>query len=139
MARALGDSKYLDATVNEGDDYVYVCQRPGCTRFFVPWLPEVYSFEEQARWLIAEDRFREGAPLVVRCPQHISNKAMKYTIGLTPEKRVWRDRMAEEDWPIHQAWSPLTPFPMEPGLLWTEDGHISVPRRGRNGKKRRTI
>lgn len=99
------------------DDYVYVCQKPECTRFFAPWMDEAYPYEEQARWLVASRR-TDTDVTIVRCPQHISRKALATTIGYTKENRAWAEQAAEEDLPTHEAWSPLTPYPLDPRLLF---------------------
>lgn len=123
---------YMDfmPKVQVGDDYVYVCQARGCTRFMVPWMPEAYTPEEQDRWLIAPHR--HNGMLIVRCPQHISHDILKSTIGATKQNIRWMKRSQVDDLPTDRAWSPITPYPLNPRLLWTDDGHLSVRFTGRS-------
>jgi hypothetical protein len=114
-----------------GDEYVYVCQMPGCTRFMVPWLPEAYTPEGQDRWLIAPYRHDLNI-LVVRCPQHISQRALRWTIGMHHTVMEWAQRVKEEDRETNERWSPATPYPLDPRLMWTDDGRLSVSLKGRS-------
>lgn len=114
-----------------GDEYVYVCQMKGCTRFLVPWLPEAYTPEEQDRWLIAPYRHDHDI-LIVRCPQHISDRALRMSIGTHHTVREWAKTVKEEDRETHERWSPATPYPLDPRLMWTDDGRLSVSLRGRS-------
>ena len=107
--------------VEPWDEHVYVCQYKECTRFFVPWLTEAYPFDEQARWLVAPLR-ADNRALVVRCPQHITESALRKSIGYNKENRQWAEISAEEDLPTHEAWSPVTPYPLDPRLLFGDDG-----------------
>ena len=114
-----------------GDEYVYVCQMPRCTRFMVPWLPEQYSLEEQDRWLIAPYRHDKDL-LIIRCPQHISGVALSRTIGVHHTVRDWALRVKEEDRETNDRWSSVTPYPLDPRLMWTNDGRLSVSLKGRS-------
>ena len=120
------------------DEYVYVCQARKCTRFMVPWMPEAYTIEEQDRWLIAPHRL-DTSFLIIRCPQHINEDPLRRTLGYNRRTREWAARMKEEDRETNDRWSPVTPYPVDPRLLWTDDGHLSVSIRGRsNMAARRT-
>lgn len=114
-----------------GDEYVYVCQQPRCTRFMVPWLLEAYPPEEQDRWLIAPYR-HDHEVLIVRCPQHISHMSLKMSIGIHKTTLEWAKKVRLEDKDTHERWSPATPYPLDPRLMWTEDGRLSVSLRGRS-------
>lgn len=117
--------------VAPGDDYVYVCQMPKCTRFMVPWMPEAYPPEEQDRWLIAPYRHDHDV-LIVRCPQHISQRVLRWTIGTHSTVLAWAAQAKEDDRETHEKWSPATPYPLDPRLMWTNDGRLSVSLRGRS-------
>ena len=117
--------------VAPGDDYVYVCQAKDCTRFFVPWLSEQYTIEEQDRWLVAPHK-NDLSILIVRCPQHISTSALSATIGATPGNISWAERVKEEDRETNEKWSPATPYPLDPRLMWTSTGRLSVSFKGRS-------
>ena len=117
-------------SVAVGDEFVYVCQAKNCTRFMVPWLPEAYTYEEQDRWLIAPHRLNHDL-LIVRCPQHISTVALRSTIGRHPDHIAWAKQAKIDDAPTHANWSPATPYPIDPRILWTADGRLSYRRRRR--------
>lgn len=119
--------------VEAWDEYVYVCQKSGCTRFFVPWMREAYSYEQQTRWLVAPRRGQEQV-IVVRCPQHITESALRQTVGYNKETREWAERAKLSDLPDNEAWSPLTPYPLDPRLLFGSDGRLAVSLSGRTSK-----
>lgn len=105
------------------DEHVYVCQYKNCTRFFVPWLTEAYPYEEQARWLVAALR-HDKRVLLVRCPQHITESALRKSIGFNKENRLWAEESAKDDLSTHEAWSPMTPYPLDPRLLFGDNGRV---------------
>jgi len=133
-AQAVGTgTELLQRQVEPWDEYVYVCQKSGCSRFFAPWMTDVYTFEEQENWLVAPHR-EDNDVLVVRCPQHISETALRNSIGFNQSTREWSRQAAEEDAPRNETWSPLTPYPLDPRLLFGDDGRLAVRLTGRNKK-----
>lgn len=114
-----------------GDDFVYVCQKPGCTRFMVPWQLEQYTYAEQNRWFITKDK---DDTLYVRCPQHIDEWLFQYTTGNLKKFREWAKKVKQLDKETNDNWSPLTPYPLDPKLLFHEDGTSRI-RKWKTGQK----
>lgn len=115
-----------------GDDYVYVCQRAHCFRFFVPWLTEAYPAEEQNRWLVGHDL--DTHALVVRCPQHITEHALRRVAGRIKALQEWAQQSQIDDASTAEQWSNMTPYPVDPRLLFHGDGTL----RRMNGRRKRS-
>lgn len=111
-------ASYTDAE-EFGDEFVYVCQKPDCTRFMVPWQPEQYPPVEQNRWFIT--RAKDGQ-VYVRCPQHIDWWIFPKTAGNLKQFRDWATKVKKLDKPTAEKWDPLTPYPLDPKYLFNSDG-----------------
>lgn len=116
---------YSDAAEFDDDNYVYVCQKPGCTRFMVPWQLENYTYAEQNRWFIARSDEDE---LFVRCPQHIDEWLFQHTVGNLKKFREWAKKVKELDKETNDLWSPLTPYPLDPKLIFNSDGTLRIAK-----------
>ena len=106
-----------------GDEFVYVCQKPECNRFMVPWQPDIYPPVEQNRWFVA--RSQDGV-LYVRCPQHIDEWVFSKTAGNIQQLKNWAQKVQKLDKPTADNWDSMTPYPLDPSLVYNTDGTLKI-------------
>ena len=110
---------------------VYVCGHPGCGRVVYPNDSTRYD------WLI-QDRIDDPAILIVRCPQHVTERTLRYA-GVPLEKATFRNvRIAKERdakrGPDRTVPGLIVPIP--PHMLAAVMEHNMHPRNGRKKKRR---